>query len=450
MSSQDDPLGPDDATSLRPLAAGTRLDRHTVVRLCGVGGFAAVYRGTSDGGRDVAIKVLHPDLHADARSVARFRLEAEAIGRIDHPGVVDIVDVGTVADGRLFIVMDWIEGHTIKSHLARRGRLSLDETRAIVDQLCDALAAAHTAGVVHRDVKSSNVMLSPADAPLCVTLLDFGIAKLFETETGVAESFTSTRLALGSPHAMAPEQCRGDPVDARADVYSTGVLIYEMLTASPPFVAPSGADLRAMHTEAPAPRLADRIASLAAVDPVVQRCMAKDPADRFQRIDDVAGALRHTATTAEIDRGETVEAVAAYVSVRPDGDSGDAVLAAESVLDRAIETLTDFGLDIVSELPTAVVAVIASDDADDTAIEQSLVDLGLELDDVEGVHISVVVHRGRAVRDTAADVGWSGPLLDLGSWAASPPPGVTATRTAMAQLTDRYDTTGDRVIKRKP
>jgi serine/threonine-protein kinase len=424
-----------------PLAAGDRLGGYRIDAPCGTGGFGTVYRATADDGRVVALKVLHHYLAADERTAARFRREASAVGRVDHPGVVQVLDVG-VDDGRLYIAMDWVDGRTVKQQLARGGPMSLGEARAILAPLCAALAAVHAAGVVHRDVKASNVMIGTEAGELRVTLLDFGIAKLFERDTGAPMSFTSTAATIGSPHAMAPEQFRGGPIDGRTDVYAVGVLLHEMLTGRAPFVARTAADLRALHLEVPPPPASERAPVPAAVDDLIRRCMAKRPADRIQTAREIPAALA-AATDGLPEPPPAVAAVAAYVSVEPIDDTDAALDAADQALDDAADMLTGLGLEVVSELPSAVVAL---GELSEAAGREALLDRMLELSAPDRVEVSVVVHAGHAWREPG-DAGqvWRGHLLEISEWVGDDTGGVTATAAFLDGIEDRYQTSGSRV-----
>src|SRR5262245_17447801 len=176
--------------------------------------------------RRVAVKVLHPHLASDHQFVARFRREAVAAARLSHPAIVSIYDTCT-DDGVDAIVMELVRGTTLRTELDRRGRFEPDAAAAVVAEIADALACAHEAGIVHRDIKPANVLLSN-DGRVLVT--DFGIAK-----AGDGLDLTGTNMTLGTAKYLAPEQVEGGPVDARTDVYATGVILYELLCGRPPF-----------------------------------------------------------------------------------------------------------------------------------------------------------------------------------------------------------------------
>ena len=240
-------------------------------------------------GRKVAIKVLKSQLLTSVSFRQRFQQEAEAIAAIDHPSVARFYDV--VVGDPTFLVMEYVRGPTLHAELVAKGRLPSARAARIAERLAWALDAAHTAGVIHRDIKPANVILAGdaehGDTP---KLIDFGLAKLASQSEG--EGLTRTGQIVGTPAYMSPEQIAARPVDARADVYALGCLLYEMLTGKPPF---SGSDdvqvlYRQLH-EAPAP-----IGKTAPdVDPrletIVRRALAKDPDGRFPSMRALAGAL---------------------------------------------------------------------------------------------------------------------------------------------------------------
>src|SRR6266540_5006027 len=201
--------------------------RYLIVEPLGRGGMAAVYRGTDRVlGRTVAIKVLNPELAEDQRFVERFRHEARAAAALNHPGVVGVFDTGSDGDQH-YIVMEHLEGRTLAEVLRDERLLPPERALSIAAEVAEALEAAHRAGLVHRDVKPSNVMIMPNGT---VKVMDFGIAR-----AAAGASFTQTGMVMGTATYFSPEQARSDPVDARSDIYSLGAVLYEMLTGRPPF-----------------------------------------------------------------------------------------------------------------------------------------------------------------------------------------------------------------------
>jgi serine/threonine-protein kinase len=259
-------------------------DRYAVGELLGRGGMAEVYLGTDRVlDRPVAVKVLGAWLAHDATFVERFRREALAAARISHPNLVAVYDTGS-EDEIHYIVMEHVPGHTLADVLRTDGRL--DPTRAgrIVRDVAAALAVAHRAGIVHRDVKPANVMITP-DAG--TKLMDLGIARRLDVE-----SITRASSVLGTAGYVSPEQARGDRVDNRSDIYSLGCVAYEMLTGRPPFEADNPVAVAYQHVhDDPAPPSSVEPSVPLALEAVTLRAMAKDPAERFQTVEEMAAAL---------------------------------------------------------------------------------------------------------------------------------------------------------------
>lgn len=273
--------------------------RYRVDELIGRGGMASVYRGydtTLD--RVVALKILRRELAEDSAFRTRFRQEAQSASRMAHPAVVRVYDAGedTVvgADGAArpepFIVMELVHGRTLQAILAS-GPLAPDQAVRYVDGILEALQYSHRAGVVHRDIKPGNVMVTDSGR---VKVMDFGIARAAsDSSSTVAE----TSAILGTAAYFSPEQAKGEPVDARADLYSTGVVLYELLTGRPPFRGESPVAVAYQHvSEAPVPpgELAPDVPP--ALDAVVLRALAKDPYQRFQDASSFRDALREALT----------------------------------------------------------------------------------------------------------------------------------------------------------
>jgi serine/threonine-protein kinase len=216
------------------LAVGTVVGEYRVEAKIGHGGFGTVYRAVHPLiGKSVAIKVLHRQFSANADMVNRFISEARAVNQIRHRGIIDIFSFGALADGRQYYVMELLEGMTLDELLEKRGRLSIDQTIPILRGVARALDAAHAAGVAHRDLKPENIFLTfDEDGRPAPKLLDFGIAKLLDPGS---QPRTQTGTPMGTPKYMSPEQARGVGVDHRTDVYSLGVMTFEMLTGEVPF-----------------------------------------------------------------------------------------------------------------------------------------------------------------------------------------------------------------------
>ncbi len=253
----------------------------------GAGGFGEVFRAKHEViGREVAIKVLHERYSGDAEAIGRFMAEARAVGKMSHPGIVDLFEFGRLPDGRHFAVMELIGGRTLRDVLRERGRLPLAAALPILRSMAEAIDAAHAAGIAHRDLKPDNVFV--VDAERGVTkLIDFGLAKLTDEV-----AITQTGSVFGTPLYMSPEQCRGKGVDTRTDCYSFGALAYHVLTGSPPFTGTDALALALQHlNESPEPA-SKRVPELAGrVDRVLAAMLAKDPAERPMPIATAIAAL---------------------------------------------------------------------------------------------------------------------------------------------------------------
>ena len=276
---------------------GQRLNNFEIVRLVGEGGMGAVYEAEHPViRRKVAVKVLRRELALDGVLVRRFINEARATNEIRHPGIIEIIDVGMFPDGVPYLIMEMLEGESLARRLERLRWLSLDAALDFALQAASALFAAHSHGIVHRDLKPDNIFLVEdqrfAGREL-VKILDFGIAKL---RGDITTNPVDTKLGsvIGTPAYMSPEQCRGipDAVDHRTDIYSLGIILYEMLCGEPPFVAPGPGDLMMMHmTTAPVPPSERRPEVPPAVEEVILAMLAKHRDERFDSMADFGAAL---------------------------------------------------------------------------------------------------------------------------------------------------------------
>src|SRR3954468_243957 len=260
--------------------------RYELGEILGYGGMAEVHLGRDVRlGRDVAIKLLRSDLARDPSFQGRFRREAQSAASLNHPSIVAVYDTGEDREGGVstpYIVMEYVEGRTLREVLETEGRLLPQRALELTAQVCAALDQAHRAGIVHRDVKPGNVMLTPGGD---VKVMDFGIARAV---TGTGATMTQTAAVIGTAHYLSPEQARGEHVDARSDVYSTGCLLYELLTGGPPFSGDSAVAVAYQHVrEDPVPpsRLESDVSS--SVDAIVLKAMAKNPANRYQTAADM-------------------------------------------------------------------------------------------------------------------------------------------------------------------
>jgi serine/threonine protein kinase/CheY-like chemotaxis protein len=247
--------------------------------LIGGGSFGSVFRARHvELGRDVAVKVLGTSAGTDPEALARFRREGASACRVQHPNVVTVLDFGVNASGVAYLVMELLEGHSLEREIETRGRLSPHRTAEIMVPVCAALAAAHAAGVVHRDVKPSNVFLHRTPQGEVPKVLDFGIAKM-AGDTALGRRITLDGSLLGTPAYMAPERFRRGPYGPKSDVYSVGAVLYEMLSGRLPFM-PVSADplaLVAMQAEDEPPELPRFSDVTPALEALVRATLAKDP-----------------------------------------------------------------------------------------------------------------------------------------------------------------------------
>jgi serine/threonine protein kinase len=258
--------------------------RYRIEGQVGHGGMARVYRATDTVlGRTVAVKVLEAGHASDPAFVDRFRREARSAARLNHPNLVSVYDTGS--DGPVhYIVMEFVEGRTLAEVLAGEAPFAPERAAEIAKIIAEALSFAHAEGLVHRDVKPGNVMITPQGQ---VKVMDFGIARLT-----TAHTITQTSTVLGTASYLAPEQAQGLRVDGRADVYALGVVLYEMLAGRVPFVADSAVAVASKHVmEQPEPPSKWRRGVPPALEAIAMRALAKDPADRFQGAAEMAGAL---------------------------------------------------------------------------------------------------------------------------------------------------------------
>ncbi len=262
------------------LAAGTVVGEYAIEGKLGEGGMGVVFAATHPViGKRAAIKVLRPGLCEDEIAIARFIDEARAVNRIGHPNIVDVFAFGELADGRSYFVMEWLVGESLRTRAAR-GRLELDEVARIVIDVAIALEAAHDAGVIHRDLKPDNIFLvATKHGPPTVKLLDFGIAKLSGTDR-IAANATATGEMIGTPQYMSPEQARGQSIDARTDIYSLGVMLFELLAGRPPFRATNAMDMIAQHLTEPAPPVRSLVDVPPFVGETVDAMLAKSADER--------------------------------------------------------------------------------------------------------------------------------------------------------------------------
>jgi len=259
-----------------------KIGRYEISRRLGRGATGVVYLAHDpELGREIAIKLLSPSLSADQSAVRRFSEEARAASALDNPHIVTIYEIGRTSDERLFITMAYTPGETLRERMSR-GRLEISDVFQIGSEIADGLGAAHSHGIVHRDIKPENILLTPRGA--CI--VDFGIAKIG------AQTLTKTGAALGTAAYMSPEQTRGSGIDHRSDIWSLGVVLYEMLSGVRPFGAENGEAIVYQIRNDPPESLALRCPSLSSdAARIIERCLEKDPAMRPQSAADLAAEL---------------------------------------------------------------------------------------------------------------------------------------------------------------
>jgi serine/threonine-protein kinase len=252
------PMTQVDPTSEHPLIGQTIAGKFKVVRLLGEGGMGCVYQGEQMLGttaRKVAIKTLHKHLSHDESIKARFKREVGTVAALEHPNTIQVFDFGTMEDGTLYIVMEFVQGRSVADVLEKDGAMPPERVLNILRQVVGSLEEAHSHGIVHRDLKPDNVVLSErAGQKDWVEVLDFGIAKRSSEHDPNEAKLTQQGMVLGTPPYMSPEQFTGQPIDVRSDIYALGVMAYEMLTGRLPWEANTAWEWASKHmTEPPTP-----------------------------------------------------------------------------------------------------------------------------------------------------------------------------------------------------
>ena len=269
------------------LEAGDTLDHYRLDAVVARGGMSTLFKATDlDSGRQVAIKVPHAEMEADPILVERFKREQEIGQELDHPGVVKTYEPGERS--RAYMVIEWVEGRLLRDLLNQQRRLPIGRAVNLTRDLCDALDCMHKHGVVHRDLKPENVMVDAQDR---IKIIDFGIAM---KEDARRITFVDMSATLGTPDYISPEQVKGQRGDQRSDIYSLGVMLYEMLTGEPPFSGPNPLAVmneRVLHDPRPARKLRAEIS--AELEEILNRALVRDPRFRYATASEMAWELEH-------------------------------------------------------------------------------------------------------------------------------------------------------------
>ena len=305
---------PSDASSSK--LVGCRIGDYQILRKLGRGGMADVYAARQISlSRDVAMKVLRSDFARDQDYVSRFRREAKAAAKLNHPNIVGVHDVGS-ENSYHYIAQELVDGENLREVLSKRGSLSVDEAIEVLACVASALEVAAEAGITHRDIKPENMMRSSKGI---VKVADFGLARLSSDVDATRANLTQAGLTLGTPRYMSPEQIQGQNVDVRSDLYSLGISIYHLLAGRPPFEADDPLALAVMHLHETPPPL-DRLRGSSDVPEwlvaIVARLMSKRPEDRFQTPSDLLAAVSSQAADAGFGGIETVGTAAATIRLQ--------------------------------------------------------------------------------------------------------------------------------------
>ncbi|HEV2764085.1 MAG TPA: protein kinase, partial [Pyrinomonadaceae bacterium] len=326
------PLRADSTVAVRlpadPLLGRALDGKYRLDARLGEGGMGTVYRSTHLLiERPVAVKVLNPRLVTDEEAKERFRREARAAGRLRHPHAVAVTDFGETAEGLVYIVMELLEGTSLREVLESEAPLDARRAVGIMEQVAGAVAAAHAAGVIHRDLKPGNIFLvGHAGSEPHVKVLDFGIAKLAADahEEGESQALTQTGIMIGTPRYMSPEQCDGARLSPASDVYSLGIILYEMLTGQTPFTGTSPLAVALQHSSKPPRRPSELVSNLSpALEQVVLHALEKQPSDRPSDADEFRRELLSAAETLTGERpAPRRQAKAAAAGEDAPGDDG--------------------------------------------------------------------------------------------------------------------------------
>ena len=277
--------------------------RYRIVAPIGKGAMGAVYRAVHvEISKVVAIKLLHPELQANPENVARFHREAESASRLNHPNTVHVFDFGRTESGAFFIVMEYVDGVDLGMRIGKLGPMPFGRVAYLCAQVAGSVADAHEAGIIHRDLKPENIVITQGRDGELAKVLDFGLAKLFETPPEV--QVTTQGTIVGTPFYMSPEQIQGQELDGRSDVYAIGAIMYECVVGKPPFEAPTPVGILSKHLsqKAVVPSLRSSLSVPIEADQIIARCLEKNREDRYPSAEALRTALvEYLATVGEDD-----------------------------------------------------------------------------------------------------------------------------------------------------
>ncbi|MGI8732536.1 MAG: protein kinase domain-containing protein [Pyrinomonadaceae bacterium] len=365
-----------DAIPVDPLIGLTLDDKYRLEERLGIGGMGTVYRARHlliD--RAVAVKVLSPRFVEDEAAQLRFRREAKAAGRLQHANAVAVTDFGQTADGYVYIVMELLEGRTLREVLAKEAPLDTARAVALMLQTAAAVAAAHDAGIIHRDLKPANIFIvQNSEVPAVVKVLDFGIAKLAAEHLDDDDPNTLTLIGamIGTPRYMSPEQCDGMDLTPAADVYSLGVILYQMLTGVVPFSGSTPLAIAMKHTTEPPRPPRDYVASIPiALEEVVLHALAKSPEERPANAAEFRLELFGTAERLGLEHAAVTTApdLEALRNVGTESPSGRLVIDLTRMREQRAATSSSNEMTVISEHQAAkIVAEQNRPTADTTAV----------------------------------------------------------------------------------
>jgi eukaryotic-like serine/threonine-protein kinase len=340
------------------------LGRYETQKLLGEGGMGKVYLARqNDLGRQVVVKVMHDHIAADAKFRDRFKRETELMARFQHPNAVTLYDASLSDPNGLCIVMEYVKGVNLEKLLRDNKRLNAGRVGRIVSQLADVLQAAHDEGIIHRDLKPANLMITDPDTPReRVKVMDFGLAKRIDEGTERRVTDTTVDFAVGTPGYICPEQVRGESMDHRGDLYSVGVMLYELLTGRLPYVGTTSMDVLLAHATEDAPPMDEVCPGVGvppAVETLVMDLLAKDPSDRPQSAREMGARF---ATALERSRSVSAAAVMSaasrpipiFAGVGHAGTDSDPIVLTPSREEITLPTLAEADFPILPSKPAAM------------------------------------------------------------------------------------------------